>query len=97
MVFGGMKDIPNLPGAFAALMRECRETHGYSQRKLAARIECARSYIAFLEDGEHQPSIQTFMLLAEAFGMAPAELLAELDRRVQEAGTDIQIDGPCPG
>lgn len=92
-----MKDIPNLPGIFASLMREYREEHGYSQRKLAARIGCARSYIAFLEDGEHQPSIQTFMLLAEAFDMAPAELLAELDRRVQEASVDIQIDGPRPG
>ncbi len=97
MVFGRMKDIPNLPGVFATLMRECRETHGYSQRKLALRIGCARSYIAFLEDGEHQPSIQTFMLLAEAFGMTPADLLAELDRRVREVGAGIPAEGSHPG
>ena len=84
MLSFSMKDIPNLPTVFAGLLREYRDEHGYSQRKLAATIGCARSYIAFLEDGEHIPSIHTFMLLAGAFGMTPAELLDELDRRLQE-------------
>lgn len=79
-----MKDIPNLPVVFAGLLREYRERHGYSQRKLAGALSCARSYIAFLEDGEHIPSIHTFILLAGAFGMTPAEFLDELDRRLRE-------------
>lgn len=79
-----MKDIPNLPIVFAKLLREYREEYGYSQRRLATTIDCARSYIAYLEDGEHIPSIHTFMLLAEAFDMAPAEFLDELDRRLRE-------------
>lgn len=84
MLSFSMKDIPNLPVVFAELLREYREEHGYSQRKLAATIDCARSYIAYLEDGEHIPSIHTFMLLAGAFGMTPAEFLDELDRRLLE-------------
>ena len=77
-----MKEIPNLPVVFAQLLKDCREKHGYSQRKLAMHIGCARSYIAFLEDSTHIPTIQTFMLLAEAFQMTPAEFQAELDKRL---------------
>jgi DNA-binding XRE family transcriptional regulator len=58
MLSFNMKDIPDLPIIFAELLRECREECGYSQRKLAATIGCARSYITFLKDGEHtRPSI----------------------------------------
>lgn len=85
-IFCWMNDVPQLSIVFAQLLRECREKHGYSQRKLAAAIGCARSYIAFLEDGEHIPSILTFILLAGAFGMRPAEFLDELDRRLREHG-----------
>ena len=78
-----MEVIPNLPTVFATFLIECRERHDYSQRKLAARIGCSRSYIAFLEDGTHLPTINTFMLLADAFGMTPAEFQAELDERLR--------------
>lgn len=82
-IFHRMKDIPQLSLVFARLLREYREEYGYSQRRLATVIGCARSYIAFLEDGEHIPSIHTFILLARAFDMSPAQFLEELDRRLQ--------------
>ncbi len=78
-----MKDIPNLPAVFAQLLREYRERCGFSQRKLAAHIGCARSYIAFLEDGTHLPTINAFMLLAGAFQVSPADFQAELDARLK--------------
>lgn len=87
-----MKDIPNLPMAFALLLREYREKYDLSQRKLAAHIGCSRSYIAFLEDGTHLPTINTFMLLAEAFQMTPAAFQIELDKRLREFNADDSSD-----
>ena len=84
-----MKVIPNLPTVFASLLLEYRKKHNYSKRKLAARIGCARSYIVFLEDGTHLPTINTFMLLAEAFQMTPTVFQAELDARLRACNMDV--------
>ena len=78
-----MQIISMLPQVFAEFLIDCRREHNYSQRKLASLIGCSRSYIAFLEDGTHLPTINTFMLLAHAFGMSPAELQAKLDMRLR--------------
>ena len=77
-----MQDIPFLSLAFSQMLREYREKSGLSQRKLAASVGCARSYIAFLETGEHMPSLNTFLLLAKAFGVDSLEFHAELRMRV---------------
>jgi len=89
-----MKVIPNLPMVFAGFLLECRKKHNFSKRKLAAHIGCARSHIAFLEDGTHLPTINTFMLLAEAFQMTPAAFHAELDARLQSFNEEALAQRP---
>jgi len=91
-----MKVIPNLSTVFAGFLLECRNKHDYSKRKLAARIGCSRSHIAFLEDGTHLPTINTVMLLAEAFQMAPAVFQAELDARLQAFNMETSHEPPYP-
>ena len=85
-----MQDIPHLSRVFAQMLYEYREKSGLSQRKLAASIGCARSYIAFLESGEHMPSLNTFLLLAKAFDVDSLEFHAELKMRLakMEEGED---------
>jgi transcriptional regulator with XRE-family HTH domain len=85
-----MQEIPNLSFAFAQMLHEYREKSGLSQRKLAMKIGCARSYIAFLESGRHMPTLNTFMLLANAFGVDSPEFHAELKIRLSkmEEGED---------
>ena len=83
-----MQDIPYLSRAFSQMLHEYREKSGLSQRKLAASIGCARSYIAFLESGEHMPSLNTFLLLAKAFGVDSLEFHAELKMRVTKMEED---------
>ena len=77
-----MQDIPHLSRIFSQMLNEYREKSGLSQRRLASFIGCARSYIAFLESGEHMPSLNTFLLLAKAFGVDSLEFLAELQMRL---------------
>jgi len=79
-----MKEIPKLNLAFSQMLQEYREKTGLSQRKMALRMGCARSYIAFLEDGEHLPSLNTFLLVAEALEMDSVDFHKELKRRVEE-------------
>ena len=91
-----MNVIPNLPMVFARLLQEFRKKHDYSKRKLAAQIGCSRSYIAFMEDGTHLPTINTFMLLAKAFQMTPAAFQAELDARLRASNTEASSISSCP-
>ena len=83
-----MQEIPYLSRAFAQMLREYRDRSGLSQRKLAASIGCARSYIAFLESGEHMPSLNTFLLLAKAFGVDSLEFHSELKMRLSKMEPD---------
>ena len=77
-----MQNIPYLARTFSQMLYEYREKSGISQRKLAASIGCARSYIAFLESGEHMPSLNTFLLLAKALGVDSLDFHAELKARL---------------
>ena len=83
-----MQEIPNLAHVFSLMLREYREKSGLSQRKLAMTIGCARSYIAFLESGRHMPTLNTFLLLAKAFGVDSIEFHTELNMRLSKMEED---------
>jgi len=90
-----MQNIPYLALAFSRMLLEYREKSGISQRKLAASIGCARSYIAFLESGEHMPSLNTFLLLAKALGVDSLEFHAELKTRLMKMEEDGKPENPA--
>ena len=53
-----------------------------TQPELAARIEGSEINIRTLERGASGPALETFMLLAEALGMDPRDMLGEVMARI---------------
>lgn len=61
---------------FALRLKELRLQAGLSQEALAARTDLSQRTIARLESGRgSKPSRTTIRLLAQAFGLTPAELI----------------------
>lgn len=70
-----MREIPNLQEAIALTLKEARAEAKISQRKLAEKIGCSRSYIDSIETGKYLPSLNAFIILANALGLREEELL----------------------
>ena len=77
-----MKEIPHLAEAFAQTLQDARRQARLSQASLANEIECARSFISFLETREHLPSLNTFLVISRALDIPSAELLARLEAKL---------------
>lgn len=72
--------MPNKPDsghlrAFGARVRALRERAGVSQEALADRAGLHRTYVGSVERGERNISLANIHRLADALGVAPAELL----------------------
>ena len=59
----------------AERIKTLREARGWTQEQLAERAAMQRSYLADLELGRRNPSVRTLVKVANAFGIAVAELL----------------------
>lgn len=77
-----MNEIPHLSEAFAQILQEAREEARVSQHELARRVNCARSFISFLETRTHLPSLNAFLVICTALNLPPAELLRRLENRL---------------
>lgn len=64
---------------FGDTLREQRHRTGLSQEKLAARAGIDRTYLGGAERGERNVALVNVVRLAEALGVAPADLLKALD------------------
>lgn len=73
-----MKEILNLKEAFAQTLKEARGKAKISQRKLAEKIGCSRAYIDSIETGKYQPSLNAFIVLANALEISEEDLLKNL-------------------
>ena len=72
-----MRNLPYFNQAFGQVLRARRTAAGISQQELANRIEGVRSYVQFLEYGRQTPTATTIILIAEALGTDPAEMLQD--------------------
>lgn len=94
-----MNEVPHLAEAFAQILQEAREEARVSQQELARRVNCARSFISFLETRTHLPSLNAFLVLCAALHLPPAEVLRRLENRLaflqQTAGEERQARAPA--
>lgn len=60
------------PALFGRLLREHRERHGWTRRRLSQAAACAEVTLRKIEAGERRPSPQIAQLLADALQLAPA-------------------------
>lgn len=62
--------------AFGATLRAYRQEAGLSQEKLAAKAGLDRTYVGGAERGERNVALINIVRLAEALGIAPADLVS---------------------
>jgi transcriptional regulator with XRE-family HTH domain len=72
-----------LDQAFGSLLRELRNERAMSQEALALEAGLARNYISQLELGSKCPSLRSVFKLCGVLGVAPGELVGEVDRRIK--------------
>ena len=64
-----------------ARIRVERKRSGLSQEDLAAAAALHRTYVGSIERGERNVGLLNIVRIAKALGVAPADLLRDLDRR----------------
>jgi transcriptional regulator with XRE-family HTH domain len=65
---------------FGQVLREQRNTRGFSQEELALAADVDRTFVSQMERGIRQPTITTLMKLANALGIQPSTLVARMER-----------------
>lgn len=66
---------------FGERVRSFRESKGWSQERLAGEAGLSWSYVSHLERASHSafnPTLRVILLLAEALGVDPSELMKSL-------------------
>lgn len=68
------------------VIREERNSRGFSQERFATVVGLHRTYIGSLERGERNVSLRNLVLIANALGTRLSVLLEKTEARVQKAG-----------
>ncbi|MBV8898431.1 MAG: helix-turn-helix transcriptional regulator [Acidobacteriaceae bacterium] len=66
---------------FGTVVRELRESRGWTQEELAERASMNASYLGFVERGDNVPTLTIILQIAEGLRVEPAELLREVMKR----------------
>lgn len=63
---------------FGERIKELRKQHNISQEKFALQIEMDRTYLASVESGKRNISLENIKKIADGFGISLEELFKEL-------------------
>ncbi|GAA4175177.1 helix-turn-helix domain-containing protein [Gryllotalpicola koreensis] len=77
-----------LQAQLGASLRRARTERGFSSRALARLAGISQSFLSNIENGRTTPSVPTLYTLAEALGVAPAELLPKASAPGEELPAD---------
>jgi transcriptional regulator with XRE-family HTH domain len=72
---------------FGAVIRELRESRGWSQEQLAGQASLNRSYMGEIERSAAMPSLATAEKLAQALEVALSELIFRCEKARPESET----------
>lgn len=70
--------------AVASVICRLRRERGQSQEVLSGLAAMARSHLGMIETGDMLPTLPTVWRLAEAFDMAPSELVALFEEEMEK-------------
>ena len=71
-----------LQQAFGLVLKQCRQTAGLSQEKLALECELDRTYISLLERGLRTPTLHTIFVLADHLGVSPVSMVKAVKQQL---------------
>ena len=66
--------------AAGSAIRRLRKERKLSQEVFSGLVGIARSHLAMIETGTKQPNFETIWRIANAFGMAPHELVQAIEK-----------------
>ena len=69
--------------ALGQAVRKLRTERGWRQADLALRVGMDRNYLSLVELGRNSPSVRMLMRLCMALDVRAADLLDDVERRVQ--------------
>ena len=69
--------------ALGQALRKLRTELGWSQSELALRAQMDRNYLSLIEMGRNSPSVRMLMRLCRALNVDAADVLHDVQRRVQ--------------
>lgn len=69
--------------AVGRVVRQLRKSRGLSQEVFSGLVGIARSHLAMIESGSKQANFETVWRIANAFGMAPHELVRLVEEEIQ--------------
>lgn len=58
-------------------LQSIRKSHGYTQEKLAEKIECSTRYIGDIEQDKSKPSYEILIRICNAFNIGMDEIFSE--------------------
>ena len=76
-----MIDFDNM--AVARTVYKLRQEKGLSQEVFSGLAGLARSHISMIESGTKQPNFETIWRIANAFDLAPHELVERIEREAE--------------
>ena len=79
--FGDVNSRAALMAAFGENVRKRRKELGFTQEELARQAGLHRTYVADVERGNRNPSLETVALLARGLGLTPAKLCEGIDSK----------------
>ena len=66
------------------VIREYRESHGFSQEVVSGLADIGRTHLSAIERGLRKPTLETFFRIAEAMKVSPSELINEIENALME-------------
>jgi len=69
-----------------AILKEARVKAGLRQSDLAERLGRAQGHISLIECGQRRIDVEEFFEIAQAIGVDPVELFAEVAKRFGQTG-----------
>ena len=78
-----MIDFDNM--AVARTIYKLRQEKGLSQEVFSGLAGLARSHISMIESGAKQPNFETIWRIANAFDLAPHELVERIERETENS------------
>lgn len=68
---------------FRYVLVRCRKARGLTQEQLSERAGISLSFLSMMEIGQRHPNVDMVFKLAKGLGMAPRDLIAELEKEVK--------------
>lgn len=66
------------------VIQHCREERKRSQELISGLAGIGRTHLSAIERGQRRPTLETFCCIAEAMGMKPSELMAEIEKEIEK-------------